>query len=169
MTDANAAGKRTARSASAGRIGARLLAKREILNTNARLLRPLPIGMLRDEIAVRIHSVRTTGVLPIAILAQLRDAHARLRRKLAFRMPLDEVTVSLDRVGALRRAPILLLAAAPRHQHQQTDTDRTISCPDCDHRQHLPLAATGYCTGAPNAERRLDWSDDERHPETTTD
>jgi hypothetical protein len=74
--------------------------------------------MLRNELAVGLHRVRAAGVLPIAILAKLHDTHARLRRKLAFRMPLNELTVSRDRVGRFRRAPILLLAAAPRQQEQ---------------------------------------------------
>jgi hypothetical protein len=74
--------------------------------------------MLRNELAVCIHGVRAAGVLPVAILAKLRHARARLRRELALRVPLDELTVRLDRVGRLRRAPILLLATAPRHQQQ---------------------------------------------------
>ena len=74
--------------------------------------------MLRNELAVCIHGVRAAGVLPIAILAKLRYARARLRCELALWMPLDELTVRLDRVGRLRRAPILLLATAPRHQQQ---------------------------------------------------
>jgi hypothetical protein len=57
-------------------------------------------------------------MLPVAILAKLRDTRTRLRRELTLRMPLNELTVSLDRVSGLRRAPILLLAAAPRHQEQ---------------------------------------------------
>jgi hypothetical protein len=118
MTDPTPRTRATAGSTSAGRIAPRLLAQREILNANPRFLGPLPIGMLRNEVAVRVHRVRAPGVLPIAVLAKLRDAHARLRRKLAFRMPLNELTVSLDRVGRFRRPPILLLAAAPRHQEQ---------------------------------------------------
>ena len=74
--------------------------------------------MLRNEFTVSVYRVRAAGVLPIAILAKLHDTRARLRRKLAFRMPLNELTVSLDRVGRFRRAPILLLAAAPRRQEQ---------------------------------------------------
>jgi hypothetical protein len=74
--------------------------------------------MLRNEVAICAHSVRAAGMLPVAILAKLRDTRTRLRRELTLRMPLNELTVSLDRVSGLRRAPILLLAAAPRHQEQ---------------------------------------------------
>jgi hypothetical protein len=75
--------------------------------------------MLRNELAVCVHGVCAAGVLPIAILAELQNARARLRRQLTLRMPLNEMTVRLDGVGGLRRAPILLLAAAPRQQQQQ--------------------------------------------------
>jgi hypothetical protein len=108
----------TAGGAFASRIGPCLLPEGEILDANPRLLRPLPVRMLRNEVAVCVHRVCASGVLPIAILAKLHDADARLRRKLAFRMPLNELPISLDRVGRFRRAPILLLAAAPRHQEQ---------------------------------------------------
>jgi hypothetical protein len=74
--------------------------------------------MLRKKGAVRIHRVRAAGTLPIAILAKLHDPCARLRHQLALRMPLNELTVSSDRVSRFRRAPILLLAAAPSQQQQ---------------------------------------------------
>jgi hypothetical protein len=101
---------------SAGRISPGLLTQREILDTNARLLRPFPIGMLRDELAVGIHCVGTAGMLPIPVFPELRDSRARLRRKLALRMSLNEMTVRLDRVRRFRRPPVLLLAAAARGQ-----------------------------------------------------
>jgi hypothetical protein len=100
----------------AGRISPRLLTQREILDTNARLLRPFPIGMLCDELAVGIHGVGAAGMLPIPVLAELHDSRARLGRKLALRMSLNEMTVRLDRVGRFRRPPVLLLAAAARSQ-----------------------------------------------------
>jgi hypothetical protein len=124
--------------------------------------------MLGKEFPIRINGVRTARMLPVAIFAKLSDAHARLRGELALGVLLNEPAIRVDRVGRFRRAPILLLTAAARNQ-QQADPDRTISCPDCDHRQHLPLAATGYCTGAPTTRRRMDWSNDERHAEATTD
>jgi hypothetical protein len=74
--------------------------------------------MLCNELAVCVHVVCAAGALPITIFAELQDARARLRRQLTLRMPLNEVTVCVDGVGRLRRAPILLLAAAPRQQQQ---------------------------------------------------
>jgi hypothetical protein len=74
--------------------------------------------MLRKKATVGINRVRAPRALPVAILAKLRNARTRLRHQLALRMPLNELTVSLDRVGRFRRAPILLFAAAPRHQQQ---------------------------------------------------
>jgi hypothetical protein len=100
------------RGPSAGRISPRLLTQREILDTNARLLRPLPIGMLRDELAVGIHGVGAACMLPIPVFAELHDSRARLGRKLALRMSLNEMTIRLDRVRRFRRPPVLLLAAA---------------------------------------------------------
>jgi hypothetical protein len=58
--------------------------------------------MLRKKVAVRPDRVRAAGVLPIAILPKLRDAHARLRHELAFRVALNELTVSVDAVGRFR-------------------------------------------------------------------
>jgi hypothetical protein len=72
--------------------------------------------MLRNEFAVCIHGVRATGVLPVLVLAKLRDARASLGRKLALRMPLNELAVPFDRVGRFRRPPILLFPAAPSEQ-----------------------------------------------------
>jgi hypothetical protein len=95
-----------------------LLAKRKILNTNPRLLRPLPVGMQRNEVAIGVHSVCATGVLPIAVFPELCDARARLGRQLALRVPLNELAVPLDAVGRFRRAPILLFATASSEQHQ---------------------------------------------------
>jgi hypothetical protein len=104
--------------------------------------------MLSNELPVRFNRVSAAGALPVAVLAQLGDAGARLRHELALRMPLNELPVAVDAVGSLRGAPILLLAAATSGYQQQTDTNRSTSCTDCDHRQHLPLAATGYCNDA---------------------
>jgi hypothetical protein len=74
--------------------------------------------MLRKKVTVRPHRVRAAGALPIAILAKLRDPGARLCHELAFRMALNELAIPVDGVGRFRGAPILLLAAAPRHQEQ---------------------------------------------------
>jgi hypothetical protein len=95
-----------------------LLAQREVLNPNVRLLGPLPIGVLCNEVAVGIDGVGASRVLPVPIFTELRDAGARLRGQLALGMALDELTVSLDRVRRFRRTPILLLAAAACRQQQ---------------------------------------------------
>ena len=113
-----------------------------------RLLRPLPTRMLRNELPIRINRVGAASTLPIPVFAKLSNARARLRHELAVGMPLYKLSVAVDGVGRLRGAPILLLAAAPGGQQHQTQTNRSTSCPDCDHRQHLPLAATGYCNDA---------------------
>jgi hypothetical protein len=101
--------------------------------------------MLLKEVAIGINRVRATGVLPVAILAELRDAHMRLAHQLAVRMALNEVIVGFDGVGRFGGAPILLLPAAAPESKQQTDPHCSNSCPDCDHRQHLHVSSTGYC------------------------
>jgi cytoskeletal protein CcmA (bactofilin family) len=116
--------------------------------------------MLRDEISIGINGVCAARVLPVPIFTELRDAGTCLCGELTLGMPLNELPVPLYGVGGFRGAPILLFTAAPCHQEQQTDSYRTTSCPDCDHRQHLLLAATGYSTGpqrvqAPMARTRL--------------
>lgn len=104
--------------------------------------------MLRNEFPIRINRVGATGTLPIPVFAKLSNTRSRLGHELAVWMPLYKLTVAVDGVGRLRRAPILLFPATPRGQQHQTQTNRSTSCPDCDHRQHLPLAATGYCNDA---------------------
>jgi hypothetical protein len=83
-----------------------------------RLLSPLPIGVLCNEVAIGIDGVGTSRVLPVPIFTELRNTRARLRRQFALRMTLDELTVSLDRVRRFRRTPILLFAAAACRQQQ---------------------------------------------------
>src|SRR5205814_6926002 len=95
-----------------------------------------------------INRVGAASTLPISVFAKLSNARARLRHELALRMPLYKLPVAVDGVGRLRGAPILLLAATRRSQQHQTQTNRSTSCPDWDHRQHLLLAATGYCNDA---------------------
>jgi len=114
--------------------------------------------MLQKKVAIRVHRVGAAGMLPVPILLQLRQSHAGLADELAVRMTLNELIVRLAGICSFGSAPILLLPAATAEQQQQRDSDcdpqklharsRRATCPDCDHRQHLPLAATGYCTGA---------------------
>src|SRR5690348_13786612 len=104
--------------------------------------------MLSNEIAVSLDGVGAAGTLPIPIFTKLSNTGTRLCHELTVWMPLYKLTVAVDAVGSLCRAPILLLATAPGCHQQQTDTNCSTSCPDCDHRQHLPLAATGYCNDA---------------------
>jgi hypothetical protein len=138
--------------------------------------------MLRNKFPIRINRVGAASTLPIAVFAKLSNARARLRHELAVRMPLYKLPVAVDGVGRLRGAPILLLAATPRSQQHQTQTNRSTSCPDCDHRQHLPVAATGYCNDAlteqgtarckglaPCKGHRVPRSNDERYAEATFD
>jgi len=126
----------------------RLLAQREILDPNVRLLRPLTIRMLSNEFAVSVDGVGAAGTLPIPVFTKLGNTGTRLGHELTVRMPLYKLTVAVDAVGSLCGPPILLLATAPGCHQEQTDTNCSTSCPDCDHRQHLPLAATGYCNDA---------------------
>jgi cytoskeletal protein CcmA (bactofilin family) len=105
--------------------------------------------MLRNELPIRIHRVGAASTLPIPVFTKLSNARARLRHELTLGMPLYKLPVAVDGVGRLRGAPILLLTAAASAEQHQTQTNRSTSCPDCDHRQHLPLAATGYCNDAP--------------------
>jgi hypothetical protein len=130
------------------RIRPRLLTQRKILNPDMRLLRPLSIRVLSNELPVSVDGVGAAGTLPIPVFTKLGNAGAGLRYELAVGMPLYELTVAVDAVGGLRGAPILLLTTAAGCHQQQTDTNCSTSCPDCDHRQHLPLAATGYCNDA---------------------
>ena len=155
----------------AGGVGTRLFPQREILNADVRLLRPLPTRMLRNKFSIRINRVGAASTLPIPVFAKLSNARARLRHELTLWMPLYKLPVAVDGVGRLRGAPILLLAAAPRSQQHQTQTNRSTSCPDCDHRQHLPLAATGYCNDALTEQgpHRVPRSNDERYAEATFD
>jgi hypothetical protein len=104
--------------------------------------------MLRNELAVSLDGVGAAGSLPIPVFTKLGNASTRLCHELTVRMTLYKLTVAVDAVGSLRRSPILLLATARGCHQQQTDTNCSTSCPDCDHRQHLPLAATGYCNDA---------------------
>jgi hypothetical protein len=89
-----------------------LFAQREILDPNVRLLSPLAVGVLCDEVAIGVDGVGASSVLPVPIFTELRDTGERLRGQLALGVPLDKLTVSLDRVRRFRRPPILLLAAA---------------------------------------------------------
>lgn len=104
--------------------------------------------MLRNELSICIHRVSAAGTLPVPVFAELSNASARLRHELAVGVPLYKLTVAVDGVGGLCGAPILLLAAAASRQQHQAQTNCSTSCPDCDHRQHLPVAATGYCNDA---------------------
>src|SRR5262245_64807826 len=90
-------------------------------DANARLLRPLPVGMLRKEFLVAIGRVGARGDFPIALFLQLHDARTRLRRELAVRVALDELVVRLDRVGGLGGLPVDLFATATcdeRHNYE---------------------------------------------------
>jgi len=98
--------------------------------------------MVRDELAVRIGRAEALGVLPVALLGELRDARARLRGELAIGVLLEKALVALAGVGGLRGAPILLLAAAGRAAQRQKCDECNPSCAECDHGRHP--GKTGY-------------------------
>jgi hypothetical protein len=67
--------------------------------------------MLLEEGPVGVDGVGTPCVLPVAVLAELRDPRARLAHQLTVRMTLYELAVGVDRVRPFGSAPILLLPA----------------------------------------------------------
>ncbi|MFO1269865.1 MAG: hypothetical protein U1F67_25715 [Rubrivivax sp.] len=73
--------------------------------------------MLRDELLVGLERVGRRGLLPVAVLGQLREPGLGLHRELAVGVLLQEVLVGLARVGALGGLPVVLDAAAAA-QHQ---------------------------------------------------
>src|SRR5207244_3588646 len=85
--------------------------QREILETNARFLRPFAARVLCEEVPVALSTIRTLGALPVAVFRKLRQPGARLGCQLAIRVALEELAVGFDGVGALRGTPVLLLAA----------------------------------------------------------
>src|SRR5690348_2255119 len=95
--------------------------------------------MLLEKLTIGVPAVAPTGLLPVAVFAELSNPGVRLSDQLAIRVMFEELPVGCDRVRSLRRAPILLLPTAGAQQHQETEPKRSFT--DCDH--HAPQAL-GY-------------------------
>jgi cytoskeletal protein CcmA (bactofilin family) len=116
--------------------------QRKTLQSYPRVLCPLSIRMLSDELAVGVGRVRGDSLLPLAILSKLSNSGMRLGGQLALGMMLDELPVGTDRVDPLGGAPVLLLPAAGGESDQKHDAGRRDSCTDCDHRLHQGSGVT---------------------------
>jgi hypothetical protein len=92
------------------------MAQGKILDPDARLLRPLPIRVLRKKLFIGIRCVGGPDALPLLILGKLRDARTGLRGELAIGVTMEKVAVTRNRVRRLRGTPVLLLAAATAKQ-----------------------------------------------------